>query len=478
MAGPATTIAGVATPAGVGGIGIVKISGDIAFDVACALFRYGKFHRPIQQVGISRPCRDDLVKRRLSHGFLVDPEGGSVLDEVILIAMPAPHSYTGEDVIEIQAHGGPVILSQIFQNVLRSGCVLAEPGEFTRRAFMNGKIDLVQAEAVLELINARHKSAAGIAMRHLQGGLGAAIEPLREAIKQWRASLEGSLDFPGEVSLESEVGSLCAIARKKWVPTLRELLQRHEDARPFRDGTRIVIAGKPNVGKSSLLNRMLFAERAIVTPVPGTTRDMLEADAMILGLPVTLVDTAGVQKTQEAVETLGIQRTMEQVALADLILFVVDASRPIEVEDQDVFQNVEGKSFFLVMNKSDLAAHESSRVFSEQFSKKATATLRVSCKDGTGIEDLRKSIQGALLSGVKGNGEKLGIAPNLRQAILLERILDALERIANGCDTDRHEIELIGYDLRDAAVCLDELVGKAGDQDILDRVFSNFCIGK
>jgi tRNA modification GTPase len=474
----ATTIVGLATPTGVGGIGIVKISGPGAVALARTLFRRGAQAHGRMSVCPTPPQEGALRGRRITHGFLVDPDSREVLDEVLLLVMSAPRSYTGEDVVEIQAHGGPLVIGRILKLVLTRGCRLAEPGEFTRRAFLSGRIDLTQAEAVIELVQARHRTAAAIAMQQLAGGLSGEIESALRIIEELRAGIEAGIDFPDEICDVPQRLALREQLRQELIPRLERLVQNQRDAKPLREGTRVVIAGRPNVGKSSLFNRLLGADRALVTPIAGTTRDTLEGETLIAGLPLTLVDCAGLHDTRQTIEALGIERTLAQIDRADLVLAVVDGSRALTKDDHTVMLAIEKKPHVLLINKSDLPQQPDLRHTIAPLAGSARAVLRLSSQTGEGIEAMRTRLRDMILEGGAGSVDKGDIVPNLRQSILLGRCLEALKRAGAAFDRGESGEDMVGEDLRDASRALDEILGGGAAADLLDRIFSRFCIGK
>ena len=334
------TIAAIATPPGVGGIGIIRVSGPKSRDLLRLLFKSAK--------GIS-----DLRSHHLYHGDIISPETGAVIDEVLVCLMRKPHSYTGEDVLEINCHGGPVILQTVLTEIVKAGARLAEPGEFTRRAFLNNRIDLSQAEAVLDIITARSDRGLELAVSHLKGTLAKKIETLRSTIVDVLALLEASIDFSDE---DIEVCKPLEIAEtlKATLDELQHLLSTYREGKILREGISAVITGKPNVGKSSLLNRLLGERRAIVTPIPGTTRDFIEETIMIKGIPVKLTDTAGIREPENIIEREGIDFVREKLSGADIMLVVLDGSEKLSGEDHDILNSAGTKRYLIIINKTDL----------------------------------------------------------------------------------------------------------------------------
>ncbi len=338
--GEEETIAAISTPFGVSGIGIVRISGSLAEPIATRLFKPKS--EPFQ-----------FISHHFHYGEIVDPQKGHPIDEVLLVLMKAPKTYTREDILEIHCHGGYFILQKILELVLREGTRMAHPGEFTKRAFLNGRIDLTQAEAVIDLINAKTMASLEIANQQLRGNFFRELNSLKERMIEKLALIEAHLDFPEEEIEPISVGEM-KHSLKEMIKKLNEWIGSYEEGRIFREGISCAIVGKTNVGKSSLLNVLLKEERAIVTPIPGTTRDLIEEVLNINGIPVRLIDTAGLRKATDSIELEGVKRAKERVAESDFILLVVDGSRPIDIDDLEIFEEVKGKKKVVVMNKKDL----------------------------------------------------------------------------------------------------------------------------
>jgi tRNA modification GTPase len=427
------TIAAVATPAGRGGIGVVRVSGSAAGRVA-------------QKVIGSVPAPRHATQTVFRDGR------GEPIDEGLALYFPAPHSYTGEDVLELQGHGGPVVMQALLAACLDAGTRIAEPGEFTRRAFLEGKLDLAQAEAVADLIDAASREAARSALRSLSGEFSAAISALQTQLAELRALTEAMLDFP-----EEEVDRLHrddAAARLRNVQqALADVLAKSRQGSLLRSGIHVVLAGRPNVGKSSLLNRLAGAERAIVTPIPGTTRDALREPVQIEGVPLVLVDTAGLRVSSDMVEKLGIERTQRELAEADVVLAVYDTTGDLS----PLADLPESAARIDVYNKVDLAPAPG-------------GALGVSAKTGAGMAELRKSILGA--AGWSGTGESTFLARerHLRALELAQRHLEAA--------ASQNEWELFAEELRLAHVALGAITGEVVADDLLGEIFGRFCIGK
>ncbi|ACA60720.1 tRNA uridine-5-carboxymethylaminomethyl(34) synthesis GTPase MnmE [Candidatus Desulforudis audaxviator] len=457
------TIAAVATPPGEGGIGIIRISGPDALKIA------GQVFRPVGE-------KDWRAGPgfRMYYGHAVDPGTGETVDEVLVSVMRAPKSYTREDVVEINGHGGVLPLQRILKIVLDCGARLAGPGEFTRRAFLNGRLDLVQAEAVLDVIRARTGSSLQVALGQLRGGLSERIGAMREALLQVLAEIEASIDFPEEedvpeTRLEALAGQLAALEAG-----CVELLEGAEAGRVYRDGLGVAIVGKPNVGKSSLLNALLREKRAIVTDVPGTTRDVIEETVNIRGLPVRLLDTAGLRETADTVERLGVARTRDAVAGADMVLVVLDAASGLEDEDRRVLALARGKPLVVLINKVDLAPAgidpDAVRALVDG------PVLMAAIIEGRGLNELEETIAGLVLGG-RVTGHHTVLISNVRHQHALEQAGRYLEE-ARSALVSGMPLEMAVIDIRNALDSLGDITGETAGEDLLDRIFSHFCIGK
>ncbi len=457
----ADTIAAIATPPGTGGIGIVRASGPGAERIARALFR-------------PRKPADAFRSHRLAHGDIVCPATGRVLDEVLAAFMRAPHSFTGEDTIEIHCHGGPLILEEVLLTVLRAGARPAEPGEFTRRAFLNGRLDLAQAEAVQEMITARSQRGLDLAMGHLRGDLSRRIEKLRASILDILTLLEAEIDFQEEDGVDAAPKNALLDRLRDITARIGALAATYGEGRMIRDGARVVITGKANVGKSSLFNRLLGDNRAIVTPHAGTTRDFIEEGASIRGTPVRYVDTAGIREAQDPAEKEGIDRVWQQAASADVILILLDGSSPLTSEDRDILAANRERDIVVAVNKSDLPAVLEAETLPE--ASAGREILRVSARTGDGMAALRDAIHDALRR-VAGESRSESVLTNLRHKIALERAFASLRTAEQGLSGGLSP-EFIAFDLREALSALGEVTGQAITEEVLDRIFSTFCIGK
>lgn len=452
----ADTIAAISTPLGEAGIGMVRLSGPDAERIARRIFR------PKQR-------RRKWRSHQLYLGHIVNSREESI-DEVLLTLMRAPRTYTREDVVEINCHSGYGVLRQILELALAQGARLARPGEFTLRAFLSGRIDLTQAEAVLELVQARTQAGLKVAAGHLEGGLGRQIGAVREALLDLLSRVEAALDFP------EEAAELPPEALKEGLDPQGQLLQRlaatYQEGRLLREGLLVVIAGRPNVGKSTLLNALLGIDRAIVTEIPGTTRDLIEEAISLGGVPVRLSDTAGLRPAQDRVEELGIARTRQRLAQADLVLYLVDASRPLAASDRQALKELNGQRGLAVINKIDLP-----QKLSQSDLTRATSfpMVQISALTGQGLEDLRQAIVDlALGGGLKTGGEIVTQARHHRH--LLNSL--AYLRQAQALLGPATPWELVALELKEALRELGEITGEEVGDAILDRIFSEFCLGK
>jgi len=472
-----STIAAIATPGGRGGIGIIKLSGPRAISIATTIFSpveskptpaSGKTQSPKEN------SRGDFRSHQLYLGHIIDPENLRVVDEVLLCVMKAPRSYTKEDVVEINAHGGQVAVNAILELVLRQGVRIAEPGEFTKRAFLNGRIDLTQAEAVIDVINARTDKSLQVAAAQIKGQLKRSVEQIREFLTEFLTRVEGGIDFPDDVAdivdLEAAAGEIKACVIKP----LKRLVQQHLDGKILREGLKVAVVGRPNVGKSSLLNRLLQKDRAIVTAVPGTTRDTIEETLNIKGFPIILADTAGLHDTNDPIESLGIEKTMENIVGADIVIFMVEANCPLTIEDHEIFKKVQLKPFIIAINKIDLVTGESLCVLPNSWMEKDW--VEISALYNRGIEQLKGQV---VLTGLGKDPIDIetGIVPNLRQKLLMEDSLRASEIISHQLENGA-PVELIAIHLQEAIDYLGQILGTNVKVDILDQIFSRFCIGK
>ncbi|MHB8845190.1 MAG: tRNA uridine-5-carboxymethylaminomethyl(34) synthesis GTPase MnmE [Nitrospirota bacterium] len=451
------TICAVSTPSGEGGIGIIRVSGRDAVDAAARIFR------PKGGVDIR-----SAKSHRIHYGHIVDPESGESVDEVLLSAMRAPATYTREDVVEINCHGGMAPLWRTVRLLLAGGARQAEPGEFTKRAFLNGRIDLAQAEAVMDIIRARTEMSLHAANEQLRGGLSERIKAVREQLVGMLAGVEAGVDFPEE-EIETPSGGALAGAIARARDDIDSIMRSYAFGRLLREGIAATIVGRPNVGKSSLMNALLQQDRAIVTDIPGTTRDIIEESLTIEGVMVRIIDTAGIRDTHDMVEAEGVKRSLAAIEAADVAIVVLDGSEALHEGDKRVLQAVLGKNTIVVMNKADRPR----RIGDEAGLGQAIA---VSCSTGEGLDTLRSAIAEMVKQG-KTNAAEHAWAVNDRHRIALEKAASSLEK-ALATAQDRQSPELIAVDLRDALDHIGTIIGATYTEDILERIFSDFCIGK
>ena len=436
------TIAAPATPMGAGGVGIIRISGDRAFEIIRNIFSNTNFE-----------------PRKFNHGWIKD--GDVKIDEVIVLPFFAPNSYTGEDVIEIQSHGGVNVVKNILNLVLKHGARMAEKGEFTKRAFLNKRMDLSQAESVADIIHSKTSDFAKVSMKNLSGVLKEKINDIRNDIFEVLSKITAGIDFPEDVN-EPECSYLIN-SFEDIIKKIDDVLAGAETSNIFREGASVAIIGKPNVGKSSLFNALLSLDRAIVTDIAGTTRDVLR-ETLDLGIPVTLIDTAGIREDEDVskVEKIGIEYSKQSLDDANLVLFVYDASKGMDEDDREVLELLKDKNYILIANKSDIA------------NDKNDNALYISAATGDGIEELRKLLKHKVCN---IEPESLDFVTNTRQQECLNKAKNSLEQALLAAQVNELQ-DLISIDVKSAVLALDELTGELITDSILDNIFENFCIGK
>ncbi len=465
------TIAAVATPPGVGGIAIVRISGPDALQVVRDVFtRPGRSAVPVQ----------DLPSHTVHYGHIVHPEEGTRADEVLLLLMKAPRSFTGEDVVEFHCHGGPVPVGAVLRAVLASRARLAEAGEFTRRAFLNGRLDLTQAEAVADVIAARSRSGAQLALRQLEGQLGDRIRHLRSALLDLMAHLEVVLDYPELDIEEADLQDACTQLHRMQ-EGISGLLATAAAGRPFREGVRTVILGRPNVGKSSLLNALLQRERAIVTELPGTTRDVLEETVVVGGIPLVLTDTAGVRQGSDRAEQLGVLRAREAARGAELILVMFDDSEDFTEDDSRVIEELDALDeprIIAVVNKVDLLIGAIADSELCRRVDQGIPIVRISARTREGLGDLEAMIfESVVGEGGPATDREGVVVSSARHEEALRRACEAINDALSGL-RGQMPVDLVSIDLRECLEALGAITGEAAGADLLDRIFSKFCVGK
>ncbi|MDI6800940.1 MAG: tRNA uridine-5-carboxymethylaminomethyl(34) synthesis GTPase MnmE [Thermodesulfovibrionales bacterium] len=458
------TIAAISTPIGEGGIGIVRLSGKNAISIADKIFSSQK----------SKKLKD-AKSHTIVYGFINNPETGERIDEVLVSVMKAPHTYTKEDVVEINCHGGALPLRITLQFLLKFGARVAEAGEFTKRAFLNGRIDLSQAEAVIDIIRAKTEQAERLALNQLEGRLSNRIIDIRDRLTDICAHIEAYIDFP-----EDDIETLTKAAMIKAMQDIGEelgnLSKGYNEGRFFREGVSTAIVGKPNVGKSSLLNALLQKDRAIVTEIPGTTRDVIEGYLNISGLPLKVMDTAGIRETHDLAEMEGVKRSLKAIEGADIVIAVLDASRPLDDADMELIEKVRDKKTVFAINKSDIQTNDF--VF-HSFDNKPV--INVSALKGEGIDELKNTIYSLCISSTKTSNRTVDIqnvlVTNIRHKQLIDMALDAIQAAENSLKRNE-PLEVVALNLRESLDSLGEIVGAVTTEDILNRIFSVFCIGK
>ncbi len=457
------TIAAISTPYGTGGIGIVRVSGPGAFDIAARIFR-------------SRTQFGKIASHTVTHGKIIDPADGRLLDDVLLIKMEAPNTFTAENVIEISCHGGIVILKNVLSLVLRQGARAAGPGEFTRRAFINGKMDLAQAEAVIDLINSKTDEGSRAAAEQLEGKLSVRISSARKKLIGLIAHIEAVLEYP-EYDIEELTAEKINDEVKAVKKELAVIAAGYDRGRLIREGLIAAIVGKPNAGKSSLMNALSGGDRAIVTDVPGTTRDVIEEYINVNGIPVRLLDTAGIRSTSDPVEAIGVDRARKAAADADLVIVVLDARTGILPEDQDIIRSVGNKKRIVIINKIDISDDNRIGEMKQQLATLGEIpVITASMLDGTGLDELFEVIAGLFLKGtIDQNNEVL--VTNARHKQLLDTAIKCLGA-ADNAHTGGLPLDFVTIDIKECADSLGQITGESVREDVLQEIFSRFCIGK
>lgn len=457
-----TTIAAISTPIGEGGIGIVRLSGPEAVKIVDSIFVNPKGKR------IS-----DARNWSILYGHIKDPDTGNDIDEVLVSVMRGPHSYTGENVVEVNCHGGILPVRKVLEAVIKKGAVLAQPGEFTKRAFINGRIDLAQAESVIDIITSKTEAALDSSLMQLEGHLSRRIEDMRQRLMEVLAHIAALVDYPEEDVEELEITAL----RRQLMAIddeVKNLLATADTGRIIREGLKTSIVGKPNVGKSSLLNALSKADRAIVTDIPGTTRDIIEEYVNIKGILLNIVDTAGIRETSDEIEQIGIKRTRDTITKADLVIFMMDASQPLSDEDRSIAALISSKKAIAVLNKIDLGTVITQRDLKDIVPD--VPVIKMSLKDGSGLDSLENIIADMVYQG-KATISGQAIITNARHKEALIRADNALQRCLESID-DGMPIDMVSIDLTDAAEALGLISGQTIEDEVVDRIFERFCVGK
>lgn len=454
------TIAAIATPGSGSGIGVIRISGENAIEVADKIFQPKNRNKRLPE----QPTYT------IHYGNIVD--GDKLLDEVIVLLMRGPHSYTAEDTVEIDCHGGTFVMRKILELVIRNGARPAEPGEFTKRAFLNGRIDLSQAEAVMDVIEAKNNYALQSSLGQLKGSLLEMIREMREKILYEIAYIESALDDPEHISLdgypvelEEKVDNLLKIAG--------DLLKSSQNGRVLREGIRTVIVGKPNAGKSSLMNVLVGSNRAIVTDMAGTTRDILEEEIQLKGLNLNIVDTAGIRKTDDPVEKIGVERAKKAMLDADLILYVVDSSADLDENDEEIISFLQDQNAIILLNKADLPSALTVEKMQERLQK---PTVSISAREETGMDELSDLIEHMFLSGEISFNDQVYLT-NMRHQAAMEQVQSSLMKVKESISLGMPE-DFFSIDLMDAYEALGSIIGESVGEDLVNEIFSKFCMGK
>lgn len=456
------TIAAITTAMGAAGVGIVRISGSEAADIADRIFKTKRGN-----------SLKETESHRVKYGWIVD-KSGQIVDEALVLNMWAPHSFTGDDVIELQCHGGIVVLRKVLELVIQAGARLAEPGEFSKRAFLNGKLDITQAEAIMDIVNAKTEISLMAAANSLQGSISQKIKEIRRAITLIMAYLEADIDFPEEdiekmsaQELESRIASIKT--------DLQDLLKTYQTGRIIREGLKTALIGKPNVGKSSLLNALLKEKRAIVTDVPGTTRDLIEEYYNLKGIPLVLIDTAGLRETNDVVEKIGVEKTIETINEADLILYLLDVTQGLTEEDVERLKKLPLDNTIILVNKIDLMNKQLSEMDVKDKLFQNTI-LFISAKENVGLEELEEEIYQMVFK----NGPVISDKPYLSSIRQKEAIEKAMQHILTALEGVKCQLpsDFISIDLRSSWDSLGEVTGETLGEDLIDQIFSQFCLGK
>ncbi len=454
------TIAAISTAMTGSGIGIIRISGEKSVSIAEKIFHPGKKGKKLSE----------QAAYTAHYGMIKD--GEEIIDEVLVLLMKKPHSYTAEDTVEIHCHGGVYVMKRILDLVIRNGARPADPGEFTKRAFLNGRIDLSQAEAVMDVIQAKNEYALKNSVSQLKGSVMKKIRALREQVLYEIAYIESALDDPEHISLEGYPQKLC-VKVDNFLKESEELLTGAEEGRVLREGIRTVIVGKPNVGKSSLLNVLAGDERAIVTEIAGTTRDALEEQIRIRGLTLNLVDTAGIRETEDVVERIGVDRAKNMVNEADLVLYVVDSSSVLDENDEEIISFLKDQNVIVLLNKSDLPSAVNSEMIQERLSK---PVISVSAREETGIEEFADLLEKMFLEGRISFNDEVYLT-NARQKNAMEEAKRSFERVKESIEADMPE-DFFSIDLMAAYDSLGQILGESVGEDLVNEIFSKFCMGK
>lgn len=449
-----TTIAAISTPAGAGGISIVRISGDEALNIIKRIFKTKDI--------------DNFPSHTVKYGHIIDGEG-KVLDEVLVSFFKSPKTYTGEDVCEVNCHGGNLVTKQILELILRNGAKLAEPGEFTKRAFLNGKMDLSQAEAVMDLINSKSLKEKSASLNQLEGVLGKKIAEIKGNLVDLLVDIEANIDYP-EYDVEDVRREKIDKVLEENIAKLDKLEKSFEDGKLLKNGVNTVIVGKPNVGKSSLLNVLLKEERAIVTEIAGTTRDTIEEYVTIKGIPLKIVDTAGIRETQDVVEGIGVEKSLKALKEAELVLMILDATKELEDEDFKILDEIKDKNHIILINKIDMESKIEKSTLNDE------NVLEISAKTLEGIDELEQKIEEMFnINEINVNDEIL--VTNIRHKELISKAKEELKSVKHAINSGV-PVDMISIELQNAVQNLGEITGETVSEDVISGIFKKFCLGK
>lgn len=454
------TIAAIATVLGEGGISIIRVSGEKSLDIVRNIFRdkNGK-------------ALEDIKPYTMKYGFIIEKETGDVLDEVLISFMKGPRSFTAENTVEINCHGGVIATKKILEEVIKSGARVAEPGEFTKRAFLNGRIDLSQAEAVIDIIRAKTELSMKSAVQQSEGRISREINKIRGKLLEIIAHIEATVDYP-EDDLEEMTAEKVSTRLNTVIDEVNKILSTADEGKIIREGLNTVIVGKPNVGKSSLLNSLLMEKRAIVTEIPGTTRDVIEEYINIEGVPIKVIDTAGIRETEDVVEKIGVEKSKEKINEADLIILMLDLSRELDDEDREIIQYIKDKKYIILLNKTDLGGKIDRGDISTLNSQ---YIIETSAKTGQGLDKLKDCIKELFFKGEVKSKDLIITNTRHKEALIRakENCIQAIDALKNTL-----AIDLASIDIRNAWSNLGEITGDTIEEDIIDKIFSEFCLGK
>jgi tRNA modification GTPase len=454
------TIAAISTAYGVSGIGIIRISGDESLNIINKIFKSKK------NIQIK-----ELEERKLHYGWIIDPTTGDKIDEVLTVYMNKPYTYTKEDVVEINCHGGIVPLRKILDIILEEDCRLADRGEFTKRAFLNGRLDLTQAESVMDIISSKTEKSMSLSMDQLQGRLSKQVNEIVEELLELKAHLEVNIDFPeyDEEELTKEKIREKALVMKKKV---EKLIKTADTGKIFKEGINTLILGKPNVGKSSLMNFLLNENRSIVTEVPGTTRDTIEEFVNLAGVPLNIIDTAGIRYTDDIVEKIGVQKAIDKIDESDLIIMLFDASKELEKDDEIILDNIGSKKVIYLMNKTDL----DTKLNLKEYPEIEEETIKISLLKNEGLDEIESKVKEEFLSGNIDTKNDV-IVTNTRHKNLLKKANKSITELLGSIESGM-TLECLEVDINDTIHYLGEITGSTVSESVIEKIFSNFCIGK